>query len=195
MAKDTSGRRGLRRREKETGAVLVEFALVVPLLFLILFGIIDFSLVMFSYISVRQGTSAGAREAAVIGTTTLSAQSCTMAPLTTSGASTDATNLLCYTKNHIGLNQSKARVSIWFSTTGCNSASGQPQPCYSAGVPVVVCTQYPASSTTHFFSSLLSNIVLTSKVEIRVENADSSMTPIQETTLNGSPWPSSCSSP
>jgi Flp pilus assembly protein TadG len=195
MAKQPGARRGLRRREKETGAVLVEFALVVPLLFLILFGIIDFSLVMFSYISVRQGTSAGAREAAVIGTTTLSAQSCTMAPLITSGASTDATNLLCYTKNHIGLNPAKTRVSIWFSTTGCNSVSGQPQPCYSPGVPVIVCTQYPASSTTHFFSSLLNNVVLTSKVEIRVENADTTMTPAQETTLNGSPWPSSCSTP
>ena len=195
MAKQPGARRGLRRREKETGAVLVEFALVVPLLFLILFGIIDFSLVMFSYISVRQGTSAGAREAAVIGTTTLSAQSCTMAPLITSGVSTDATNLLCYTKNHIGLNPAKTRVSIWFSTTGCNSVSGQPQPCYSPGVPVIVCTQYPASSTTHFFSSLLNNVVLTSKVEIRVENADATMTPAQETTLNGSPWPSSCSTP
>ena len=194
MAK-RSARRGPRSRDKETGAVLVEFALVVPLLFLILFGIIDFSLVMFSYISVRQGTSAGAREAAVIGTTGLTAQSCTMAPLLSGSASTDATNLLCYTKNHIGLDPAKARVSIWFSTTSCTTSTGQPQPCYSAGVPVIVCTQYPASSTTHFFSSLLNNIVLTSKVEIRIENPDPNMTTAQETTLNGSAWPSSCSTP
>jgi hypothetical protein len=175
--------------------VLVEFALVVPLLFLILFGIIDFSLVMFSYISVRQGTSAGAREAAVIGTAALGPQSCTLAPLLGGSVSSDATNLLCYTKNHIGLDPTKTRVSIWFSTTGCTSATGQAQPCYSAGEPVIICTQYPASSTTHFFSSLLNNMMLTSKVEIRIESPDANMTPVQETTLNGSAWPSSCSTP
>jgi hypothetical protein len=188
MAK-RSARRGPRSRDKETGAVLVEFALVVPLLFLILFGIIDFSLVMFSYISVRQGTSAGAREAAVIGTTGLSAQSCTMAPLLGGSASTDATNLLCYTKDHIGLDPTKTRVSIWYNANCGNSV------CYAAGDPVIICTQYPASSTTHFFSSLLNNIVLTSKVEIRIENPDPNMTTAQETTLNGSAWPSSCSTP
>lgn len=157
-----------------------------PLLFLLLFAIIDFSLVMFSYISVRQGTSTGAREAAVMGSNPPSNQSCTVAggPF----AETEANNLICYTKSHIGLDPNKTRVSIWFATTNCNGA------CYAAGDPVVICTQYPASSTTRFFSSLLNNVILTSKVEIRIETTDANMTqPVQETPLSS--WPSSCTAP
>jgi TadE-like protein len=157
---------------------------VAPLLFLLLFAIIDFSLVMFSYISVRSGTSAGAREAAVMGSNPPSTQSCTIAggPF----AETEANNLICYTKSHVGLDATKTRVSIWFATTGCNG------PCYAAGDPVVICTQYPASSTTRFFSSLLNNVILTSKVEIRIESTDSNMTaPVKETALSS--WPASCS--
>jgi Flp pilus assembly protein TadG len=174
--------RGWKRPRKEGGAVLVEFALVAPLLFLLLFGVIDFSLMMFSYISVRQGTSAGAREAAVIATSPPPNQTCTTAG-TFSG---EANNLICYTKNHIGLAQSNVRVSVWFSTTNG----------YKAGDPVVVCTQYPASSTTRFFNSLLKNLVLTSKVEVRIESTDPNLTQLaQESALPGHPWPSSCMTP
>jgi Flp pilus assembly protein TadG len=191
MANDKRARRrGLRRRDKETGAVLVEFALVAPLIFLLLFGIIDFSLLMFSYISVRQGTSAGAREVAVIGTSPPAAQSCTTAGSFAGIDNGEAQNMICYTKSHIGMNAANTRVSVWFNTTSCNGA------CYAAGDPVVVCTQYPASSTTRFFSSLLNNIVLTSKVETRIEDTDATMTvPFQENPLPGSSWPASCTTP
>jgi hypothetical protein len=181
----TTARRLRARRRAEGGAVLVEFALVAPLLFLLLFGIIDFSLVLFSYISVRQGTSAGAREAAVVATNPPAGQSCP----TAGGFTGEANNLICYTKSHIALDPNKIRVSIWFSTTTCNGA------CYAAGDPVVVCTQYPASSTTRFFSSLLNNVILTSKVEVRIESTDSTLTgPVQERALT-SAWPSSCMTP
>jgi hypothetical protein len=76
-------------------------------------------------------------------------------------------------------------VSVWFSSTNG----------YKAGDPVVVCTQYRASSTTRFFSSLLNNLVLTSKVEVRIESSDPNLSqPVQETALSGS-WPSSCTAP
>ena len=191
MANDRRAyRRGLRRRDKENGAVLVEFALVAPLLLLLLSGIIDFSLVMFSYISVRQATSAGAREVAVVATNPPAAQTCTTSGSFSGIDNGEAQNLICYTKSHIGLNPANTRVSVWFNTINCNGA------CYAAGNPVVVCTQYPASSTTHFFSSLLNNIVLTSKVETRIENTDANMTvPFRETAYPGSSWPSSCTSP
>jgi Flp pilus assembly protein TadG len=155
--------------------------LVAPLLFLLLFAIIDFALVMFSYISVRQGTSAGAREAAVMATNPPPSQTCTTAGTFTG----EANNLICYTKSHIGLSESLVRVSVWFSSTNG----------YKAGDPVVVCTQYRASSTTRFFSSLLNNLVLTSKVEVRIESSDPNLSqPVQETALSGS-WPSSCTAP
>ena len=53
----------LHKRGSEKGQDLVEFALVTPLLVLILLGILEFSLVMFCYNSI----SNAAREAARYG--------------------------------------------------------------------------------------------------------------------------------
>ena len=50
-----------RRHPGERGAALVEFALISPLLFLILAGIIDFSMVFNNYQAVRQGVREGVR--------------------------------------------------------------------------------------------------------------------------------------
>ncbi len=179
-----------RRPEKQSGSVLIEFALVAPVLFALLFGIIDFSLVMFSDISLHQGTTAGAREAEVIATnppTSPAPTSCA-----TAGSFTGETQaLICYTKSRIGLNEANTRVSIWFSTAGCTTGN-----CYVAGAPVIVCSQYPASSVTGFFTSLLKNVILTSKAEVRIAdtNPDPTSVPEAETPL-GSSCPSSCSTP
>ncbi|MFT7598281.1 MAG: Flp pilus assembly protein TadG [Acidimicrobiales bacterium] len=52
-------------RAKERGAALVEFALISPFLFLILFGIIDFGWMFTQVIDTRHGTREAARLAAV----------------------------------------------------------------------------------------------------------------------------------
>jgi Flp pilus assembly protein TadG len=54
-----------RRRPRDDGAVLVEFALVAPLLFLLIFAIIDFGWVFGQHLDVRHGAREGARLAAV----------------------------------------------------------------------------------------------------------------------------------
>lgn len=51
------------RRRPDRGAAAVEFALVVPILFLILFGIIDYGLWFADSIAVRQSSAEGARRA------------------------------------------------------------------------------------------------------------------------------------
>src|SRR5437868_13335102 len=53
----------MRIRRKEEGAAAVEFAIVAALLFMLLFGIIEFGIVFNRY----QGLQAGAREGARIG--------------------------------------------------------------------------------------------------------------------------------
>jgi Flp pilus assembly protein TadG len=53
------------RARGDDGAVLVEFALIVPILFLIVFGIIEFGWGFAQYLDVRHGTREGARLAAV----------------------------------------------------------------------------------------------------------------------------------
>jgi len=65
-----------RSRRRDGGTVLVEFALVAPLLFLLLFGIVEFGWAFLQYLDVRHGAREGARLAAVnYGSSTDVAQS------------------------------------------------------------------------------------------------------------------------
>src|SRR5262245_20029861 len=50
---------------KRRGAALVEFAIVVPLLMLLLMGIMEFGMILHDYLSISQGAREGVREAAV----------------------------------------------------------------------------------------------------------------------------------
>ena len=54
-----------RFRDAEDGQALVEFALVLPLLALILFAIIQFGIAFNNYLALTDAVRAGAREAAV----------------------------------------------------------------------------------------------------------------------------------
>jgi len=54
-----------RLRKNESGQTLVEFALIASLLFLILFGIIEFGRIFHAYLVVTSAAREGARKAAV----------------------------------------------------------------------------------------------------------------------------------
>ncbi len=56
-----------RLRKNESGQTLVEFALIASLLFLILFGIIEFGRIFHAYLVVTSAAREGARKAAVTG--------------------------------------------------------------------------------------------------------------------------------
>jgi hypothetical protein len=58
------------RRHASSGQDLVEFALIVPLLLLLLLGIAEFSLIIFSYDSIANAAREGARYGAVHPTDT-----------------------------------------------------------------------------------------------------------------------------
>jgi hypothetical protein len=47
------------------GAALVEFAIVVPLLMLLLMGIMEFGMILHDYLSISQGAREGVREASI----------------------------------------------------------------------------------------------------------------------------------
>jgi Flp pilus assembly protein TadG len=57
--------RDVRRRRGERGAAMVEFAIVFPILALIVFGIIQFGSTYNNYESVRQGVRDAARQGVV----------------------------------------------------------------------------------------------------------------------------------
>jgi Flp pilus assembly protein TadG len=54
-----------KRARRDEGAVLVEFAIILPVLFLVLFAIVEFGWGFAQYLDVRHGAREGARLAAV----------------------------------------------------------------------------------------------------------------------------------
>ncbi len=54
-----------RRRRGDGGQSLVEFALILPVLLIVVFGIIDFAMGMRSYVALANATREGARFAAI----------------------------------------------------------------------------------------------------------------------------------
>ena len=58
-------RRINRERGRDQGAAAVEFALVVPILIVLLFGIIDYGLYFANALAVRAGVSEAARQFSV----------------------------------------------------------------------------------------------------------------------------------
>jgi Flp pilus assembly protein TadG len=182
----------------ELGATIVEAAIIFPVLISLILGIIDFGFAFNDYISLRQGTREGARQAAVIATSNavpagggawVQGTNCTTNP--TSGLASPAFDLICYTKQRIGLDETNTRVSIWWdSTKGYTASPSDPNSAYS----VVVCTQRKLTSVSGLFSPVLNNKVINAKTEIRIEQTSSTMTaltpPVQENPLSS--WPSSC---
>jgi Flp pilus assembly protein TadG len=199
--------------DRERGAVLVEAALVLPILVILLLGIIDFGFAFNSYISLRQGTREAARQAAVntAPQPTAGSWNCPIASningsvnSSATGAYGDVYDLMCYAKNRIGLDGASTRVSIYWDP---GSAGPPPVSPYSTNTnatainSVVICTQYPLNSMTGVFSPVLNGTILNSKTEIRIEQTSVDISaanpalpdPIQETSYPSSPWPASCS--
>src|SRR3954471_24877522 len=90
------------RRRRDRGAAAVEFALVSPLLFALLFGVIDYGLYMADVLSVQQGVGDAAREATLaVGSTSASWPgdgNCGASPVTpalSASASVDLAKVAC----------------------------------------------------------------------------------------------------
>jgi Flp pilus assembly protein TadG len=155
-----SGRLSQRRARGEDGAALVEFALVLILVALLLFGVIEFGMTYNDYIAVRQGTREGARLAVVDDVN--NSPSCkingaTITPPAAPSTSFDATNaVVCKTKDRIGLDQSKTKVKIVVAGT-------------SVGANVTVCASYPITSVTGLLGPFLNGRTLVSTVVMRLE--------------------------
>jgi Flp pilus assembly protein TadG len=195
-----------RVRRREEGASLVEFALIAPILFLILFGLIDFGFIYNDFLSVRQGVRDGARQAAVANFGPQDASgnwtqtNCSNSAYTGSLTSTEAKALLCSVRNRIGLDPTKMRVAICLAQLANSTlCSASPATDYKDGNTIVVCAMYPATSRSGFLNPFLGNGVVTTRVAIRIEQtgleqgrvaADdlASTTPSFETPLANKNW-------
>lgn len=133
-----------RRAHGERGASLVEFALVLPLVLMLLFGIIEFAATYNNSISVRNGTREGARMAVVNDVSGDAA------------CGAGATAIVCKTKERIGLDASKTKVGIRLDGS-------------SIGDTVTVCASYPAFNITGIMEPFLGGKTVTSSVTMRLE--------------------------
>jgi hypothetical protein len=151
--------------------VLVEAAFMLPILFAIVFGIIDFGFVFNDWISVRQGGRDGLRQVIVNTHPTAPGGGAWSCPLGGGVPAGDATSMACFTKLRVGNDQNKTAVAIYFT-------SGS----FTAGQPVKVCVQYKSGSATGAYSTILSGKVLDTEVESLIEQPSVTLiTPFQET--------------
>jgi len=160
--------------------VLVEAAFMLPFLFALLFGIIDFGFTFNDWISVRQGGRDGLRQMIVKTNPTNPGGGAWACPTTGGPASGDPQAIMCFTKLRVGLDQTKTRVKVAFTAP------------YTAGQPVKICVQYQTASITRAYAPLLDGKVLDTEVESLIETTSPTMTaPFAETPFTAT-WPASC---
>ncbi len=132
------------RAQRERGAVLVEFAILVAPLFLIVFGIIEFGSAYSQNLDVRHGAREGSRLVAVNYKPTAS---------TGDAQSTEIRTEIC---NRMGAGST---TSVQLTRTG--SAAGTST--------ATVTVQRPLQQVTGFLNFALSNKTLSSTVKTRLE--------------------------
>ena len=163
-----------RRKRGERGASLVEFALILPLLVLLICGLIDFGVTFNDYQSLRSGVRNGTRDAVVTN----------FGSNTSCGSSTAGTagKIVCHVKDLADLGDD-IRVGVW--------APGG----WQVGTTLRVCAQAEAESLTGVTAPFLNNRILNAKVEMRIEQAlpaSAAFTAAQDAPFTT--WPSECTS-
>lgn len=154
----TAGRTPSRSRprpRRDGGAALVEFALIAPVLFLVLFGVIEFGIALNDYQSIRHGVRDGARQA-VVQQYGAEDGSCTSisAPL-------EVKKVICITKERIGLGDDvRVRVDYDLAGAGVSGNHGS----------ISVCAQRNVEPFTGAIPAI-DGISLKSSIEMRLERA------------------------
>ena len=176
-------RHGRLDGRSERGAVLVELAMVVPILVLLIMGIVDYAVLFNQKIGLRGGV----REAAWNGSRGIfGAGPSGSCGLTFSGAAPDAATqqIMCMVKRRSGLDPREIRVMVRLVDLDTPSAPAT----YDNGKGLMVCAMRQASSTTHFFSSVLADSFQVSRLTTVILAIDPKVTKVgggQETPFAG----------
>jgi Flp pilus assembly protein TadG len=159
-------RRG-RRARTERGASAVEFALLSPILFLLIFGIVGYGLWFNDSLNVRQGVREGARQAVV--------DNFTYAGCTTGS---DMQKVACNTKAQIGGLTGSTYVKVIVPAGG-----------WVQGQPLTVCAMVKSNATAGLVP-LPSDGLIKSKTLMSIEtvNAGQSETTYADAAPSGGDW-------
>jgi hypothetical protein len=137
---------------------------VLPLLFVLIFGMIDFGVTLSDQIAVREGVREGARQAAVNGP----------------GAQAIA-EVVALTKERIGTGTPGIKVRV----------NPQPNATAAAGAPgswITVCAFVPMRSISGFFSVVLDGRQMWTRTTMRVEQELTYTGPGGDPAPNGKDW-------
>lgn len=138
-------------KQDERGAAAVEFALVLPLLLTVLFGIIEFSWAYSQQLDVRHGAREGAR---LVSVNDFPA-GLTADDLTAAEQSEHLVEEIC---SRMDLS-TEAAVTLAFETVGG----------VSAGQTALVTVETDLNTVTGWFDPLIGSKTLTSTLEVRIE--------------------------
>lgn len=151
-----TGRRGGRprtgrwnRRRDERAAVLIELALVVPLLIVLVMGIADFAVLSSDSIGLRGGVREAAWNASrgIFGATP--SADCALR-FAGPAPDTNTQKIMCMAKRRSGLAASEVRVAVKVvDIDGATSSS------FTAGAGLMVCAIRDVHSATGFFRNVL----------------------------------------
>lgn len=158
---------------RDDGATAVEFALVAPVLLLLVFGIIEYGLWFSDSLATRQGVREAARQGAVanFGEDT----SCGLISPSTSDPNT--LKLMCTAQDRISGITGDPAVKVW-------APEG-----WLRGKPLVVCSQLKVGVGTGIIP-LPNDRIIQSEVEMAIENASPApvFTGGEETAPAGANW-------
>lgn len=168
---------------------MVEFALVAPILFALVFGVIDFGLVLSDDIGLKQGVREAARQGSVAQFGSRTSCSASLG----GSATTEMQKLVCLTKARSDMPDSQVRVAIRFATADGSAVSSDAYPAGEGSPPVgnalLVCATAPMQSRTGFYGPIMSGRHMRSKVVMRIEvAAGTEQRPVQEVDPSGDGW-------
>lgn len=154
----------IQRLRGHRGVALVEFAIIMPILFALIFGIIEFGAAFNDYQSVRQGVREGARQAVVANYGSIGT-SCGLNGAAAS-APDDVKKVMCVTKDRVDIGDDIRVLVRYTASDGTSLDKGS----------IKVCAQRFIDPVTGFIP-WIDSIALKSKIEMRMEqNIDSSIT-------------------
>jgi hypothetical protein len=153
---------------EERGAEMVEFAVVVTLLLLLVFGIIAFGLTIYSDVNLSNAAREGARNAVVANFSC--GGTCT--------GTTPASGIADFVKNDTNLKKQSVSVMVQFPAS------------YAVGQEVLVCAIYPMTDVGGITSPLLGGRYLKTTTKMRLEQtpANTDTTTYADTPPSGQSW-------
>jgi hypothetical protein len=170
----------------ERGQGLVEFALILPVLLLILVGILEFGSVYSKVISMRQGVREAGRQGSVANWGT----PCNPGTLEVGATgSANIQRLMCLAKDQAGVG-SGVKMRVRFADANLNPANTtELSSGYVAGNAILVCAVYPLQSLTGLMQPILNGRYAKTKAAFRIEKVDAAgATGGGETDPSGATW-------